>query len=137
MLTMIVMTMLLVITKVHVTKHIQFSCALNNYITSRYGRTHLSCLWKIITNNTMRLSDSEVAFMAIISTFIILSFLSNVCVVVVLVKMTRTVTNMFLTNLAVSNMILVSVVLPLQVHDISHANEYCRDTFQDHRRPSL
>ena len=63
--------------------------------------------------------------MAIISTFIILSFPSNVCVVVVvLVKMTRTVTNMFLTTLAVSYMILVSVVLPLQVHDISHANEY-------------
>ena len=53
MLTMIVMTMLLVITKLHVTKHIQFICALNNYITSRYGRSHLSCLWKTITNNTI------------------------------------------------------------------------------------
>ena len=63
--------------------------------------------------------------MAIISTFIILSFLSNVCVVVVMIKMkkTRTVTNMFLTNFAVSDMILVSLVLPLQVHDISHADE--------------
>ena len=62
--------------------------------------------------------------MAIISTFIILSFPSNVCVVVVLMKMMRTVPNMFLTNLAVSYMILVSVVLPLQVHDISHTDEY-------------
>ena len=95
-------------------------------IRTRYGRTHLSCLWKTITNDIMSLSDSEVAFIAFISTFIILSFLSNVSVVVVLMKIKtmRTVTNMFLTTIAVSDMILVSAVLPLQVHDISHANGY-------------
>ena len=74
----------------------------------------------------MSLSDTEVVFIAFISTFIILSFLSNVCVVVVMMKIKtmRTVTNLFLTNLAVSDMILVSIVLPLQVHDISHTDEY-------------
>ena len=74
----------------------------------------------------MSLSDSEAAFIVFISTFIILSFLSNVFVVVVMMKIKtmRTVTNMFLTNLAVSDMILVSVILPLQVFDISHTDEY-------------
>ncbi|KAI0240919.1 Neuropeptide FF receptor 1 [Lamellibrachia satsuma] len=74
----------------------------------------------------MSLSDSEVAFIAFISTFLILSFLSNVCVVVVIMKIKtlRTVTNMFLTNLAVSDMILVSFILPHKVHDISHTDEY-------------
>ena len=76
--------------------------------------------------STMSLSDSEVAFIVFISTFIILSFFSNVCVVVVMMKIKtlRTVTNMFLTNLAVSDMILVSVVLPQKVHDIDHTDEY-------------
>ena len=69
---------------------------------------------------------SEVAFIVFISTFIILSFLSNVCVVVIMmtIKTMRTVTNMFLTNLAISDMILVSVILPLQVFDITHTDEY-------------
>ncbi|KAI0240179.1 hypothetical protein LSAT2_009139 [Lamellibrachia satsuma] len=74
----------------------------------------------------MSLSDNETAFIAFISTFIILSFLGNVCVVVVIMKIKtlRTVTNMFLTNLAVSDMILVSLIMPLQVHDMSHTDEY-------------
>ena len=39
-------------------------------------------------------------------------------------KTMRTVTNIFLSNLAVSDMILASLVLPQQVHDISHTEEY-------------
>ena len=86
----------------------------------------MSSLWETTAYNTMSLSDSETAFIAFISTFIILSFFSNVGVVVVMMKIKtmRTVTNMFLTNLAVSDMILVSVILPLQVYDISHTDEY-------------
>ena len=86
----------------------------------------MSRLWETIANNTMSLSDSEAAFIVFISTFIILSFLSNVGVVVVMMKIKTmgTVTNMFLTNLAVSDMILVSVILPLQLYDISHTDEY-------------
>ena len=74
----------------------------------------------------MSLSDSETAFIAFISTFLILSFLSNVSVVVVMLKIKtlRTVTNIFLSNLAISDMILASLVLPQQVHDVSHTDEY-------------
>ena len=74
----------------------------------------------------MRLSNSEVAFIAFISTFLIFIFLSNVCVVVVImnIKTLRMVTNMYLTNLAISDMITISLILPLQVHDISHTDEY-------------
>ena len=39
----------------------------------------------------------------------------------------HTRTNMFLTNLAVSDMILVSFILPHKVHDISHTDEYVSD----------
>ena len=75
---------------------------------------------------TMSVSDSEAAFIAFISTFLIVSFLSNVCVVVVMMKIKRmrTVTNIFLSNLAVSDIILTSFVLPQQVHDVSHTDEY-------------
>ena len=85
-----------------------------------------TCHWDTTTTNRMSLSDNETAFIAFISTFIILSFLGNVCVVVVIMKIKtlRTVTNMFLTNLAVSDMILVSLIMPLQVHDMSHTDEY-------------
>ncbi|KAI0211786.1 Pyroglutamylated RF-amide peptide receptor [Lamellibrachia satsuma] len=74
----------------------------------------------------MSLSDREAAFIAFISTFLILSFLSNVSVVVVMMKIKtlRTVTNIFLSNLAISDMILASLVLPQQVHDVSHTDEY-------------
>ena len=74
----------------------------------------------------MSMSDSEAAFIAFISTFLILSFLSNVCVVVVVMKIKtmRTVTNIFLSNLAVSDMIFAAFVLPQQVHDVSHTEEY-------------
>ncbi|KAI0225791.1 Neuropeptide FF receptor 1 [Lamellibrachia satsuma] len=74
----------------------------------------------------MSVSDSEAAFIAFISTFLIVSFLSNVCVVVVMMKIKRmrTVTNIFLSNLAVSDIILTFFVLPQQVHDVSHTDEY-------------
>ena len=77
-------------------------------------------------NNTMSLTDREAAFIAFISTFMIFSFLSNACIVAVVVKIKtlRTVTNLFLTNLAVSDLILVSLILPLQVNNISHTDEY-------------
>ena len=87
-----------------------------------YGRTYLSRLWEITANDTMSLSYIETAFIAFMSTFIGLSFFSNVCIVAVVVKikMLRTVTNLFLTNLAVSDLIFVSLILPLKVNDISH-----------------
>ena len=76
--------------------------------------------------NAMSLSAWEATFTAFISTFLVYSFASNVCVLVVIVKnkTMRTVTNIFLSNLAVSDMILASLVLPQQVHDISHTEEY-------------
>ena len=103
------------------------NCLIYGWIRrTHYGCSNLSGLSETTTNNTMGLSDSEVAFIAFISTFLFLSFLSNMCVVVVMIKIKtlRTVTNMFLTNLAVSDMILVSLILPLQVHDISHTDDY-------------
>ena len=86
----------------------------------------MSRVWETTTKNTMNLTDSEVVFIAFISTFMILSFLSNACIVAVVVKIKtlRTVTNLFLTNLAVSDLILVSLILPLQVNNISHTDGY-------------
>ena len=78
----------------------------------------------------MALTVSEAAFITFISTFLLSSFIGNVCVLVVIVKnrTMRTVTNIFLSNLAVSDMILASLVLPQQVHDVSHTDEYFERT---------
>ena len=74
----------------------------------------------------MTLTAAAATFTAFISTFIILSFLCNVSVLYVILKIKtmRTVTNIFLSNLAISDIILAAIALPLQVHDISHADEF-------------
>ena len=55
-----------------------------------------------------------------------MSFTGNVFILIVLtrIKTMRNVTNIFLCNLAISDMILTSLVLPQQIHDISHADDY-------------
>ena len=77
-------------------------------------------------NDTMSLSDSETAFIAFISMFLISSFFSNVSVVVVMMKIKtlRMVTNTFQSKLAISDMFLTALVLPQQVHDVSPTDEY-------------
>ena len=74
----------------------------------------------------MALPLTESLFVAFISIFLFISFFSNVCVVIAIMKIKtmRTVTNIFLCNLAISDMIIASIVLPQQVHDISHTAGY-------------
>ena len=44
----------------------------------------------------------------------------------------RTVTNILLVNLAVSDILLAGVVLPMEVHDVAHADHFFERRFEIH-----
>ncbi|KAI0225789.1 hypothetical protein LSAT2_023459, partial [Lamellibrachia satsuma] len=65
-----------------------------------------------------------IKMLIIIAVLFSLAWLPYFVLLVGAIKTLRTVTNLFLTNLAVSDLILVSLILPLQVNNISHTDEY-------------
>ena len=69
---------------------------------------------------------SSAIFIAITSIVLVYSVISNFGVIAVVMrsKKLRTVTNMLVVNLAVSDILLAGLVLPQDVHDVSHAVDY-------------
>lgn len=65
-------------------------------------------------------------FIALISTWLIVAVFGNLCVVLVVVrnKKMRNVTNIFICNLAISDICLGAIVLPQNIHDISHTASF-------------
>ncbi|KAI0230017.1 Neuromedin-K receptor [Lamellibrachia satsuma] len=72
------------------------------------------------------LNSTQKGFIAATSVWLLMAFVANVCIIVVIVriKKMRTVTNMFLGNLAVTDLILISFAIPMQLHDITHPKNY-------------
>ena len=68
----------------------------------------------------------EIIFTIIASIAIVLSVLNNLLTVLVIVKnkFMRTVTNLFLATVAVSDVLLASVVIPILLHDIGHTQDF-------------
>ena len=74
----------------------------------------------------MSLTAPEAIFIFVVGTTLGVSVICNILVVVVVAvtPMLRNPTNVLLCNLAVSDMLLASVVLPQNLHDISHSDNY-------------
>ena len=78
------------------------------------------------TGSGMSLTAPEAIFIFVVGTTLGMSVICNILVVVVVAvtPMLRNPTNVLLCNLAVSDMLLASVVLPQNLHDISHSDNY-------------
>ena len=74
----------------------------------------------------MSLSVAQGIFVAVVGMMLAASVICNILVVVVVGKTPklRNPTNVLLCNLAVSDMLLASMVLPQNLHDISHSDNY-------------
>jgi hypothetical protein len=74
----------------------------------------------------MSLTDGEAVFVTFISLLLISAVAGNVMVVVAVAanRKLRNPTNVLICNLAVSDSILAAIVLPQNVHDISHHDDY-------------
>ena len=66
------------------------------------------------------------AFIGIMGIWLILAVFGNACVVLVVYrnKKMRTVTNIFICNLAISDIFLAAFVLPQNIHDMSHIGDF-------------
>ena len=66
------------------------------------------------------------AFIGIMGFWLIFTVFGNFCVILVVVrnKKMRTVTNIFICNLALSDIFLAAVVLPQNLHDMSHTGDF-------------
>ena len=71
-------------------------------------------------------TKQDKVFISVIALWMALSLLSNIGVIIVvkLTKKMHTVTNMFICNLALSDIFMTAFVLPQDLHDLSHADEY-------------
>ena len=69
---------------------------------------------------------TSAVFVAIISLVLVYSVLTNLAVIVVVLRSSKmkTVTNILLVNLAISDILLAGVVLPLDLHDVLHADNF-------------
>ncbi len=65
-------------------------------------------------------------FIGIMSVCLVLSWCSNVCIVIVVLKnkRLRTATNLLISNLAVADICMAMFIIPMQIHDITHASEF-------------
>ncbi|XP_076458435.1 neuromedin-K receptor-like [Babylonia areolata] len=73
----------------------------------------------------MTMTGGELAFIVIVGAVLATSVVCNVLVMVVVAvtPKLRTPTNVLICNLAVSDLLLASVVLPQNLHDVSHAED--------------
>ncbi|KAH9494863.1 hypothetical protein Btru_015854 [Bulinus truncatus] len=76
-------------------------------------------------SSNSQLSQGELAFTIIISFVLIVSVVGNLLVLIVVIKTPKLLnaTNVFICNVTVSDILLASLVLPQNIHDISHASE--------------
>ena len=74
----------------------------------------------------MNVHTEDIVFISIIGLWIGYSLLSNIAVLQVVIndKKMHTVTNLFICNLALSDIFMTAFVLPQDLHDLSHADEY-------------
>nr|XP_002732887.1 PREDICTED: probable G-protein coupled receptor 19-like [Saccoglossus kowalevskii] len=72
------------------------------------------------------MDKTSLIFITVVSVFVLLSVCSNMLVILVMYKCrnTKSVTNIFIVNIAISDVILAAIVLPQQIHDISHTNDF-------------
>ncbi len=72
-----------------------------------------------------------VAYYIIVGAWMIVGFLANICIIFVLAKDRegRKVINLFMGSIAISDMLLAGLVLPEQLHDVSHADDYFERTW--------
>lgn len=72
-------------------------------------------------------------FISIMSSWIILSVLTNVGVLLVILPNQRmqSVTTIYMCNLAISDIFLAAFVLPQNIHDMSHRENYYEGEFHD------
>lgn len=81
----------------------------------------------------MNLSAGEWIFIVIVGLLLLVSVVCNVLVILVIIRNAklRNPTNILICNLSISDLLLASVVLPQNLHDISHAKNYnegeCKD----------
>ncbi|GFN80957.1 cholecystokinin receptor [Plakobranchus ocellatus] len=70
------------------------------------------------------LSTGQLVFVIFVSILLAVSVICNIMVVVVVLKTPKMInaTNIFICNLAVSDILLAGVVIPQKIHDISHAD---------------
>ena len=68
----------------------------------------------------------DLVFIGVISAWTMFSVASNVVVLLVVLsnKRMHSVTNLFMCNLAISDMFLAAIVLPQNIHDLSHTLEF-------------
>ena len=71
-------------------------------------------------------SPGIIFFIALMGSFLLFSTISNfiIIAIVVFTKKMRTVTNILIANLAVSDIILGTFILPQNLHDLTHTGDY-------------
>lgn len=72
------------------------------------------------------LSTGELLFIILVASALLVAIICNILVVVIIIRFPelRNPTNVLICNLAVSDFILASFVLPQNLHDISHTQKY-------------
>ncbi|KAK6187452.1 hypothetical protein SNE40_005479 [Patella caerulea] len=79
----------------------------------------------------MSLEGGEIFFIALMAAVLTFSIISNIFVIIIMVKTPklRNITNLFICNLSVGDIILAGFVLPQNLHDISHTDDYFEGDF--------
>ncbi|XP_046554589.1 RYamide receptor-like [Haliotis rubra] len=74
----------------------------------------------------MPLGNLEIVFIVLTGVVLLFSVSSNILVIVLVIKnpKLRNVTNLFICNLAISDIVLAGFVLPQNLHDVSHPADY-------------
>ncbi|XP_046352944.2 RYamide receptor-like [Haliotis rufescens] len=74
----------------------------------------------------MPLGNLEIVFIVVTGVVLLFSVCSNILVIVLVIKnpKLRNVTNLFICNLAISDILLAGIVLPQNLHDVSHPTDY-------------
>ncbi|ESO87454.1 hypothetical protein LOTGIDRAFT_166607 [Lottia gigantea] len=77
------------------------------------------------------LTAVEAFFIAIITLVLVFSIVSNITVIIIMIKTPklRNITNLFICNLSISDILLAGVVLPQNLHDLSHTEDYFEGDF--------
>lgn len=72
------------------------------------------------------LSDFDAVFITLMALLLVFATVSNVMVLIIVYrnKKMKNVTNIFICNLAVSDILLAAFVLPPNIHDISHEDHF-------------
>lgn len=86
----------------------------------------ISVIHKVEQRKKMNLSNFEALFIALNGLSLLWSVFSNICVptIVIFNKKMKTPTNILICNLAVSDLLFGGIVLPQNLHDISHTGDY-------------